>query len=1734
MPPINNVPADQSRTTRFAQFLRAAVALKSKTVVEVNKYPTVIWFSQLPTGLIEVRSPVVSEDWPTEDLRWLVVSRVTEPDRPKAPEVCAAWLDGVVLDDPETQPLLNPHHITPNEGGEVVQVHPSQEAQERWERYLSAEWSRWATKARVARAVKPLYQKLFATYQEMKGRDDAYDLFIGVGLLDSRKDATLRLRRHLLAFPADILLDEKSGSLTVVPSVEFVQARPELDFLGSTDRATLQPVVQHISAELMTLGASFHDRAAIAGLVIRLIHSLDGQTAYVNEMSPQDALPGQARATFAPALIFRPKSLRSLDTLLERIERDASGTDPCVDVKDTPIPWRRMMEDAQVWGGDHVGEAGGRATGEIQRVYFPLASNEEQSKIVRYASGTVGVVVQGPPGTGKSHTIANLVSHYLATGSRVLVTAQTAQALEVLKDKIPRELQQLCVSLLGDSRRNDADLQRSVEGMLDRRLEFDSAQYDRQITNLESELTKAETDLNNLDRTLQQARLDETVTLEPVAGYRGTRAQIARLIRDERGRFAWIEDTIPHETPCPHYRWGWDRLAAYHKALDENVRRKLARICIALPFKPEDATGAVDRINNAKTDAGRNIRNGRLPSVPPGISGEELHAAENWLIDLDEVELGIAPGDRAWSGELRKALVRSNLVAWRTRLKEATKTVAVLTDELVAATVEGKIADRSRSTADARRDLARLSDHYAHGGKRRTLLFFKPRVVRETEWVEQGVLVEGRTVRTSDDVARAGRALDGWAALEAARNVWSLWPRDPAGSATQQTAALRDRAELLAALLNMADAGTGLSAGTQLWLLGKLQAGDSTADLLWAVRHRLAELTLAVARSECDELVRQLLQVIGSRDVVPAAIAIVDALKTEDSDGLAAALADLGDEQARREVHQDYLEFVTAVSATAPGLAEAIVAAEGAVPPRIAFHEFESAWRHRCAVGWLELVLSKERIEAADRAARDMRLRVQDLLGQLTAKRAWSRALPRIDDFRRASLVSWVQAVYKIPATGPSVFPRRAVARRYLSQCLEAIPAWVVSLGRLYETVDATPGLFDVAIVDEASQCWLDSLILFYIAKQVIIVGDDKQISPTIVGIAGNQIANLATAFLPDFQFRGSFTIESSLFDHAQRYVPAGVPLREHFRCVPEIIRFSNEHWYTANPLIPLRQVGKDRLDPLKIDYIPNGLRHGDINDAEARAIVEAIVRCNDDPAYEEADFGVICLQGDDQAARIQQLLLERLGPTVFNERKLRCGNPYAFQGDERNVMFLSMVAAPNANNASLTTQIYQQRFNVAMSRARDQAWLFHSIQEHELGPNCLRRKVLEFFKQPPDLTIQGSALDIPALQLAARRAHRVTELPPRPFDSWFEVDTALALVLRGYRLSAQVQVARKRIDLVVEGDDGVRLAVECDGDVWHGPERYEQDMFRQRQLERAEWRFVRVRGSFFYSNEARAIDEVIAACDELGIDPGGQRAPPSGASSPSIIRPEETGTTASVDGVSEVLADLATNPAPMPSIALIEPASSAMLGGRGTRDNVEVEVHQSLLSNEREGPYTGYAGKDYPDPRTSPIANVREAVLDIIAIDGPLPKASVYALYREGCPRVQRAGKQLKHAINSAIGTLQRMRKVVAIDEGNSRDPVEVVVRLAERPPVNVRPRGARPFEGIPFSELATVFRELSNGQRPQSSGAGSDLQRHVLERFDLRNLTQRARARLADAEARAFDEEFWRRVQGGGGLPF
>src|SRR6185312_7179251 len=104
--------------------------------------------------------------------------------------------------------------------------------------------------------------------------------------------------------------------------------------------------------------------------------------------------------------------------------------------------------------------------------------------------------------------------------------------------------------------------------------------------------------------------------------------------------------------------------------------------------------------------------------------------------------------------------------------------------------------------------------------------------------------------------------------------------------------------------------------------------------------------------------------------------------------------------------------------------------------------------------------------------------------------------------------------------------------------------------------------------------------------------------------------------------------------------------------------------------------------------------------------------------------------------------------------------------------------------------------------------------------------------------------------------------------QSGFERDVLTRLLDLGYRVQPQVKVGPYSIDLVVEGADDRRLAIELDGDQYHGPERWADDLARQRVMERVGWRFWRCWGSSFRLDSEACIADLITTLNELGIRP--------------------------------------------------------------------------------------------------------------------------------------------------------------------------------------------------------------------------------------------------------------------------
>ena len=282
----------------------------------------------------------------------------------------------------------------------------------------------------------------------------------------------------------------------------------------------------------------------------------------------------------------------------------------------------------------------------------------------------------------------------------------------------------------------------------------------------------------------------------------------------------------------------------------------------------------------------------------------------------------------------------------------------------------------------------------------------------------------------------------------------------------------------------------------------------------------------------------------------------------------------------------------------------------------------EEAWAWSRAQSWLQDFLYAEDMPSLERRIKQIENEIRDAIAQLSAVLAWKFFFKRLGESHRRHLMAWQQAINKLgKGTGKYAPKHRRDAQSHLNECREAVPAWIMPLHRVWETVDPAPGIFDVVIVDEASQCGPEALPLTYLGKKLIVVGDDQQISPEAVGIGRDAVHRLIQDHLYDFDHANSFDVDTSLFDQAKRRFHNRIVLREHFRCMPEIIRFSNDLCYQATPLIPLRQYPPQRLEPLKFVHVPSGYREGMnqrvINKPEAEALVETVVQCCNDDRYE-------------------------------------------------------------------------------------------------------------------------------------------------------------------------------------------------------------------------------------------------------------------------------------------------------------------------------------------------------------------------------------------------------------------------------------------------------------------------------------------------------------------------------------
>jgi hypothetical protein len=1335
-PTTLNENNNHDKVLRLVEYLTALARINTKIVrsYDAEEYRNIIWMHDIP----HEPKHCFTQAWGQEDEHesdiWVEVKKFREPELPKIPIKCSEWVKQETLINTRELPELyesiaverveeDPDTKEKYSIIETIYLSDFPEVQPIWDNYLETSWIPWSELYERYAAVQKVYAGLFSAYQEQQKLGEQYELVFCQGLLSWKTPSGHDAKRHTIVTKAALEFEPHLGKFTVKPANYGEPIEIEIDMLDVQD----QPQnIRHLVEEgRKVIGSNLWDRANVDAVLTSLANSLsdNGRGEYVPDSLKPKGGPSKDKPLieYAPALILRKRSSRGLEQFLAKMKKQIETGEKVPD---------SFLDLCEI-GFEEEGQ--GKSDSVIdgltldKKIFFPLSANNEQRRIIRTLEQQRGVLVQGPPGTGKSHTIANLICHLLATGKRVLVTAKTPRALQVLHDKLPSEIKPLCINLLGEGADERESLEKSVLGIL--------ANIDRQEeVNIEGRIRKLNERIkgnledqavtNNKIMTLRES---ETFIHTVADHYKGTAAHIARELRKDAEEYSWFTDNIREKDVLPLSQDEIIRLCRAITEIDKETERYLN---LFLPDRNKDLPSSTEMKiafreeaeAKEKSDAG----NGKLdnPNCLALLKSdkEQIEALSSCLSSFISEIISIRQKPMHWIETAVYDVLINQDTPWKELLELSTQhTNSIREMAAYVDSIDVIIPDdveRKKLIHDAQ-----IMKKHFEVGRSAGFWIWKPKVVREHGYFIGKVKADGLDCNNTDSLQKL---IDYLTVEQQLNYIWSLWSERVDrryGSFPLQVAELDVLNDALKSILNIKVKREEVKENIQqIADLGipRWEDAESLNALFRDCKYVHAYITYRNINDNLTKYQNILLELSKRSDAHPINTELYAAFYNRDIDAYCSLINENELLCKKADNVRNKRQIIQKLAKFAPKLAFNLTHCEDAELWAQRLQQLNHSWIWAQGKNWLDDFLKAD-LPSLERHSRRLEEEIRNDIAELASAKAWQFCFSRMQEDHRRNLMSWHLSMKKLgKGTGKHALTHRINAQRHLNESKDAVPAWIMPLHRVYETVSAEAGVFDVIIVDEASQCGSEALPMMYLGKRILVVGDDKQISPEAVGTNREQVQQLMRNYLFDFQHADSFDVDSSLFDHGRIRFNNRVTLREHFRCMPEIIRFSNDLCYRTDPLIPLRQYPPDRLEPLKSVFVSNGYRIGTgqrvLNRPEADALVNEIERCCNDERYQGMTMGVIVLQGEAQAYHIENLLLQRIGAEEMENRRLICGNPYSFQGDERDVIFLSLVAAPNERIGAMTRPADQRRFNVAASRARDQMWLFYTLVINVFG----------------------------------------------------------------------------------------------------------------------------------------------------------------------------------------------------------------------------------------------------------------------------------------------------------------------------------------------------------------------------------------------------------------------------------
>jgi len=369
--------------------------------------------------------------------------------------------------------------------------------------------------------------------------------------------------------------------------------------------------------------------------------------------------------------------------------------------------------------------------------------------------------------------------------------------------------------------------------------------------------------------------------------------------------------------------------------------------------------------------------------------------------------------------------------------------------------------------------------------------------------------------------------------------------------------------------------------------------------------------------------------------------------------------------------------------------------------------------------------------------------------------------------------------------------------RKSLDDLKRFFPVWITTNQSVNNSFPLQAELFDLVVIDEAGQCDIPSVLpLLYRAKRAVFIGDPEQFRH-ITALKDDVEHALAKAMqLEDTADEWSY-IRRSAFDRAFAATDCAAFLKQHYRCHPDVIEFSNHNFYDGKLVA---QTTADQFNKLPIEE--NGLiwhhttgsvakeQKGAWNPNEVKKAVEVFDKWEQQGLFAEPDltYGIIT-PFRRQVAELNKAFSARPWFKAV-ESRFTIGTAHSFQGSECDVLVYSPVVAENMERHLVKFAAAQDDLlNVTVTRAKNLLYIIGDIQ-----------------------ACQNVSPGTPLCELASY-ADRLQKRQRHPLNA---AEKALANILDELKLSyiLQYEIGGYRLDFLVNAASGQRYDVEVDGDI--------------------------------------------------------------------------------------------------------------------------------------------------------------------------------------------------------------------------------------------------------------------------------------------------------------------------------